>query len=134
MGSALWRFEMSVLVLVSVVVFLVLLQGFLLQTACAVAGERPPEYGEALMTAIIAGLFSVVASTAFGCTFGVFIGLFSKYLAWFGSLAVGTAVTASVYRSRLFLSSGQSVVVAVIHHVLGYLVSGLVWALWSYWP
>lgn len=125
---------MSLLATLLIVAFLITVQGFLLQTAMAVAGERPPSYGEALMTAIIAAVFAALATTAFGCTLGVFIGLFSKVLAWVASLAIGTAVTASVYRSRLFLGSGQAVAVAVIHHVLGYLLSGLVWALVTYWP
>lgn len=125
---------MSLFAPVLIVAFLIALQGFLLQTACAVAGERPPTYGEALLTSIIAAIVAGLASTAFGCTFGVFLGLFSRYLAWFAAVAVGTAVTASVYRSRLLVPTNQALAIAIIHHVLAWAISGLLWALIRFWP
>ena len=124
---------MSLFALVLVVAFLIAVQGFLLQTACAIAGERPPTYGDALVNAMIAGFVAFLASSAFGCTFGIVIGLFSKYLAWFGSAAIGAAVAANVYRTRMFLPTNQALAVAVIHHLLAWAISAAVWALVSWW-
>jgi hypothetical protein len=112
-----------------ILAFLVAVQGVLLQRSCALAGERPPPYGEALATALIAGLVSGVGGAAFGCTAGLLIGLFSRWAAWLAGELFALALTASVYRGRLGLRTERALLVAVFHHVLAALVSAAVWGL-----
>ena len=110
-----------------VVVLLILLQGALLQVSCAVVGERPPAYGHALSTALSAAFLSILGTAAFGCTAGVVISLFSRWLAGVCSAVLGVTLTASVYRNRLEIGQGTAFAVALVHHGLAWLLSGAVW-------
>lgn len=108
---------------------LLALQGLLLQTACSISGERPPPYGEALLTSIVAGICAALGSGAFSCTLGLLVGWFSGPLATLGAVGIGVAVTAAVYRSRLRTSAPQALGIALLHHLMAGLASGLVWLL-----
>lgn len=130
---------MSLFVPLLVAVVLVAVQGGLLQLSCAVAGERPPAYGPALLTAIVAGLLSAIGASAFGWTIGLVLWFFSRTLAWAATGLFGIAISAAVYRSRLGaggvpLSPGQAIAIAGIHHGLAWLVGGLAWWLVRYLP
>jgi hypothetical protein len=108
---------------------LVAIQGALLQVSCAMVGEQPPRYGDALGTALVAGLASAVLGAGFGCTAGLLIRLFlGQWAAWLGSALFGVAVSASIYRSRLLLDPGRALQIAAVHHVLAWLVAAAVWA------
>jgi hypothetical protein len=109
--------------------FLVAVQGLLLQAACAVAGERPPRYGEALVTALLAAVVSTLLALAWGCTFGLVVGLLSSTLAWALSVLVGVGATASVYRTRLATPGPQAFAIALAHHAMAWAVSATLWGL-----
>lgn len=113
--------------------FLLAIQGLLLQAACTVTGERPPRYGEALLTAIVAGVLAALGTALWGCTFGVVVGLLSRSLAWFLSVCVGLAITCSVYRTRLDVSVPQAAAITLAHHAMAWAVTGLVYALLTVW-
>jgi hypothetical protein len=123
-----------IVVWIAVSVAMVVVQGALVQMACAFAGERPPQYGTALAASLIAGLVSGIATFAFGWTVGIVIGLFSRVLAWIATSLLGVAITAAVYRSRLRLPPFSAVQVAAIHHGLAWALGAAVWAVVRYWP
>ena len=114
--------------------FLLGIQGFLLQTAVALTGDPAPRYGRALSAALVAAILAFMGVAAWGCTFGIVVGLISQPVAYALSAVVGMAITASVYRSRLDLTGGHALVVAGLHHLMAWAVSGLVWALIRFWP
>jgi hypothetical protein len=125
---------MSLLAPILVACFLLAIQGFLLQTAVALTGDPAPRHGRALLTALIAALLATMGSAAWGCTFGLLVALISKPMAYGLSLLVGLVITSVVYRSRLRLSGGHAFVVAGLHHLMAWAVSGLLWAIIRYWP
>jgi hypothetical protein len=123
----------SVLVFFVVAALLVAFQGFLLQFSCAVVGERAPDYGTALSTALVAALVSALGTAAFGCTAGVVLSLFvGRWVAAVASAILGVALSAGVYKNRLGLGQASAFGVALVHHGLGWLISGAVWAIVSY--
>ena len=109
--------------------FLLAIQGALLQAACAVVGEPPPRYGEALVTSLVAAVVAAVLAAAWGCTFGLVVGLLSSTLAWALSVLVGVGATASVYRARLGAAPGQAFAIALAHHAMAWAVSATLWGL-----
>lgn len=125
---------MSLFAPILVAVFVLAIQGLLLQTACALTGEKPPSYGEAALTALVAGVVAALGTLAWGCTFGLVVALFSRTLAWALGVATGLAITASVYRVRLGVSGGQAFAIGLLHHVMAWAVSGLLYTLIRHWP
>lgn len=126
--------SLSILVPMFAAFFLIAIQGFLLQTAVALTGDPAPRYGRALLTSIVAAILAFMGSAAWGCTFGILVGLISKPVAYGLSALIGLAITAAVYRSRLRLSGGHAFVVAGLHHLMAWGVSGLLWGIIRYWP
>lgn len=118
---------MSILAPLFLVALLLFLQGPLLQFSCAFTGARAPRYWRALTTAVLAAVLSTFAATAWSCTFGLVVGLFSSWLAWGLSIAVAGLVASAVYKRRLSIPFAQAVVVALVHNLLS---SGLAAAAW----
>ena len=125
---------MSILIPVLTAFFLIAIQGFLLQTAVALTGDPAPRYGRALTTSLLAGVLAFMGSAAWGCTFGLLVSLISTPAAYLLSALVGLAITAGVYRSRLRLTGGHAFVVAGLHHLMAWAVSGVLWGIIRYWP
>lgn len=123
---------MSLLVPILTTLFLVFIQGLLLQTACTVAGERKPDYGHALATVLLASLAAGIGSFAFSWTIGLLLWLFSSWLSWLATLAFGLSITAAIYRPRLGLTAPSALGVAVLHALMGSVVSAALWALVRY--
>ena len=123
---------LSLLVPILTTLFLVAIQGLLLQTACTVAGERKPEYGHALVTVLLASLAAGIGSFAFSWTIGLLLWLFSSWLSWLATLGVGLAITAAVYRPRLNLTAASALGVAILHGLMSSVVSAALWALIRY--
>jgi hypothetical protein len=48
------------------------------------------------------------------------------------AILLGVSVTGIVFRNRLHLSNPQAIGIAVVHQLLVYAVSGLLWALVRY--
>ena len=113
--------------------FLVAMQGWLLRASCTTCGVAPaPRYGEALGAAIVAGLLSTLFGAAWSCTFGLVIGwVISKWVSGAIYYLLVSLVMTTVYRSMLALRSKTALAVAVTHQVLGALVSGLAWWLYT---
>jgi len=108
--------------------FLVAIQGFLLQTAVALTGEAAPRYGAATVTALWAGLVSTLAYAGFRLTAGIVLWMFMGSTAvWLAGLVVMWLGTAVVYRRRMELSGGHALLVALLHHVMAATVSGAIW-------
>ena len=105
---------------------LFLAQGFLLQISVALTGEPAPKYGHALKTALLAWLLSGLAATTWKFSIGLVVGSTVSALVY-GLLLLG--VTTLVYRRQLGGSTVQAFVVAVIHHLLGALLSGATWGI-----
>lgn len=122
---------MSIFAPLFLVALLMFLQGPLLQASCAVSGARPPSYGRALVTAILAVVLSTIAGTAWSWTFGVLVGLFSAWLAWGLSIGVTGLVSASILRTRLRIPFRQAVLVAIVHHVLSTGLAAAAWFLYG---
>ena len=118
---------MSFLLPVIVVVALVLAQGALLQVATALTGEVAPRYGRALGTAVLAVIFSTLASAAYGCTLGLFLKAISSTAAAAGAALIMLWVTGLVYRKRLSVSTGQALLIALLHEVMAALLSAAAW-------
>ena len=118
---------MSFLLPVLVVVALVLAQGALLQVATALTGEVAPRYGRALSTALMAAVFATLASAAYGCTLGIFLNAISSTVAAAVAAIVALWVTGLVYRKRLSVSTGQAILIALLHQVMAAAVSGAAW-------
>lgn len=125
---------MSLLAPLLVTCFLIAIQGFLLQTAVALTGDPAPRYGRALITSLIAGVLTFIGVSSWGCTFGLLLGLISKPLAAMLSIFVGLVITSAVYRTRLRISGGHALVIAGLHHLMGWGVGALVWAIIRHWP
>jgi len=108
--------------------FLLAIQGFLLQTAVALTGEAAPRYGRAMATALGAAFVSMLATIGFRFTAGIAVWMFMGSTAVWGlSLFVGWLATAVVYRRQLGLAGGHSLLVALIHHTLAATVSSALW-------
>jgi hypothetical protein len=118
---------MSFFLPVILVVALVLAQGALLQVATALTGEVAPRYGRALSTALLAALFSTVASAAYGCTVGIFVSAISTTVAAAIAAFVTLWVSGLVYRRRLSVSTGQALLIALLHEVMAMVLSGAAW-------
>lgn len=118
-----WSFLLPVVVVVA----LVLAQGALLQVATALTGEVAPRYGRALWTALIAVVFAGLATTAYGCTFGLFLKAISSTAAAAGAALLAVWVTGLVYRKRLSVSTGQALLIALLHQVMAAVLSGAAW-------
>jgi hypothetical protein len=118
---------MSFFLPVILVVALVLSQGALLQVATALTGEVAPRYGRALSTALLAAFFSTLASAAYGCTVGIFVSAISSTVAAALAALVTLWVTSMVYRRRLSVSTGQALLIALIHEVMAVVLSGAAW-------
>lgn len=125
---------LSLLTPILVALMLVPIQGMLLRTACSIAGEREPSYGNAAVTAFIASIVAGVGSFVFSWTFGVLLWLFSGLLAWFATGAVWLALTAAVYRPRLSISAPSALGVALLHGIMSSVVTGIVWTALRHWP
>ena len=125
---------MSLVALLLAALLMIPAQGLLLQLACAITGERPPPYLQALATALWAGLVAALGTFAFGCTLGLILGLFSRTLAWAAGVGMGFAVAASVYRTRLAVSGGQALAIALVHHLMAWALSAALYAALSLLP
>lgn len=118
---------MSLALPVILVVALFFAQGFLLQLSVALTGDVAPRYGRALATFVLAALAAGLASVAWGCTVGAFVGAVSATVAKAVAGIVWLTVVALVYRRRLDVSFGQALVVALLHQVFAAIVSGAAW-------
>ncbi len=111
--------------------FLMVMQGFLLQTAVALTGDPAPRYGRSLVTAWIAGLATTFGVVAWRWTLGLVVGLFSPWLAAGLAMVVAVAITATVFKFRLGLRAGHAIVVAGLHNLMAAGLSAGVW--WLVW-
>lgn len=113
---------------VAAFLFLLAIQGYLLQVAVALAGEAAPRYGHAAVTSFLGGFASALATFGFRFSAGLVLwAFFGSSAVWAVAMAAGWLATLLVYRSRLGLSTGTALVVALLHHALAWLVSGGVW-------
>ena len=98
----------------------------LLRLSCRIAGvekRKVPSIGRAILTAALAAIASFIVTAAWGCTFGLLLGLFfSNVVVGALGYCVSVTVTALTYRGLLSLPFGQSVTVAFLAHLLGILV------------
>lgn len=125
---------LSLLTPILLTIALMFVQGMLLQTACTIAGERKPEYSNALVTALIASIVAGVGSFAFSWTIGVVLWLFSSMLSWLATAGVWLALTAAIYRPRLGISAGSALAVALVHAAMSSVITGIIWSIVRYWP
>ena len=107
-------------------ILLFLAQGFLLQLSVALVGEPAPKYGRALWSWMLAGLFAMIATTAYGLTLGWFVPS-AIDVTISGVLLVG--ITALVYKRQLGTSYLTAVIVALLHNALAAGASYLTWYL-----
>ena len=118
---------MSFALPVILIVALFFAQGFLLQLSVALTGEVAPRYGRALGTVVQAVLTAGLASVAWGCTVGAVVHLINGHVATALSAIVWLGVTTLVYRRRLDVSTGHALLIALVHQLLGALLSGAAW-------
>ena len=124
---------MSFVVWIVVSVAMVLVQGMILQTATAMAGEQPPNYLRALTTALFGGAMGGLATFAFRWTIGWITWMFlGSTLTWVAGIGLGFAVTAGIYRSRLEIPTVSALKVAAIHNGLAWAIGALIWGAYSY--
>ena len=97
-------------------------QGFLLQLAVALTGEAAPKYGRALKLAMVAGVLALIATSAFGFTFGWLVGRYATAVVS-GLLWVG--VSTLVYRRSLGVSALHAFLVSLIQSTLSTVASSV---------
>lgn len=118
---------METLAYAVVLIALLTLQGFVLQTAVALSGDPAPRYGRSLLTAWIAGVSTLVGVGLWKVTLGFVIGLFSPLLSTAIAIGLGVVITAIAVRFRLGLRGAHSLFVAMLYNAMAAGVSAAVW-------
>lgn len=103
------------------------LPALMLQLCCVICDVPVPRFWVAWATSLVGGLAAGLAMTAWGCTFGLMIGMFSGWASWGLQLVLGALVTAAVYQSPLKIRFAQALGLAVVYDVLGSALAGGVW-------
>jgi hypothetical protein len=124
---------MSVSLIVVLVVFAIalfavalVLPAPILQASCAVAGEKPPSFGQAWVTAILAAFASSIGSVLFSVTVGMVARMFvGNTLTAILAFAFAFFVYSTALSALLRIGFSRAAVVALVHHVIVFMISGV---------
>jgi len=117
-----------VLAALTALALLFLVQPFVFQLSCAMAGVKPPPVARAAGITFAVFVLGTLASLIWGLSGGLVLSFVHGGLGVVSGLAVVALVTAVITSAVLRISLGAGARVAVVHHILGALLSGLVTA------
>jgi len=121
-----------VLAALAALALLFVVQPFVLQFACATTGVKPPGLGKAFGIALAAFVVGTLASGVWAFTGGLLFSMVHTGLGVLSGFAFSALVAAIVYSATLRVSVNRGARVALVVHVVGFVLTAIVSAaLWT---